>query len=161
VRSAKHRAQLRDDLKYFLIGIAELAGNPCDVAAWSREARHEARANRVARSEHDDRDRLGLLAEGLYRSRVDGENNGRFERNQLGREFPIAFSAAASGPVVKNDIAALDPAALFQFFDEYLPALSNLRVGQRKLSEDRNTSYRCLCRSRQRKSDKARANKPY
>ena len=59
----------------------------------------------------------------------------------------------------KLNITALDPAALREGVDKYLLTLSDLRVAQRQLSKDRDTSHRSLRHRRQRQSNKASAEK--
>ena len=154
------RKQLFDYLKLLPEDIPKLAGNSGDVTTGSCEACDEGGTNRVTGAYHDDWNGLGLVVDGLGALGVAGDNDGRLERNQLGRGFPRAFGATLSGPVNKFDISTLDPSALLQFLQKYLPNLSNLRVGQWKLSEDRYMGDRGLRCGRQRESDKARAKKP-
>jgi hypothetical protein len=71
---------------------------------------------------------LGLLANCFRRCRADSDDDAWLECDQLVREVPITLDATLSGSVNKFDVATLDPAALLQFLNKNLPAMSNLRV---------------------------------
>ena len=114
--SCRHR--LLEEFEPLPLQLRRQRGQPGHVAAWLREARHEASRHRVPSDRGDDRDGLGRV---LGREGAGGagrEDDVRLETDKLVREDRMTFLLALRPLVPDDEILPLHVAELTEALHE-------------------------------------------
>ena len=82
-------------------------GQPCDVAAWPRQAAHEPSADGIHSQHHDNRDGAGCLLGCRDRGVIARHNNVDREAPQLGGEAREPFSLPTRQAPLEGDVLPL------------------------------------------------------
>src|SRR6202521_309226 len=108
--SCNVRRGLLEQLKllHLEVRVCGTVRHPGDVAFGSGEARHEANADRIRASSHDDWNPVRCLPGRDRRRRRDGHDDVGVETGEFGRESWEALSLPSGGSALDNQVSTLD-----------------------------------------------------
>src|SRR5262245_35956044 len=134
-----------------------------DVATGVSQARHEPRADRIIREDHDDRYRRGRTSDRRDMDVRAGDDHVHMQPYQLGRQVRQPLHLAVRIPALEDDVASLDVAETAQLGDERVEQRRHRHGGGTQKKADPVKLRRRLRlgeRSRDDEAARERANEP-
>jgi hypothetical protein len=132
-------------------------GQPGGVAAWPRQAGDEALPDRIGDRDEHDRDGAHLQGKRRQRRRGGGDDQVRFELDQLLGERPRPGRIAAIPAIVDAQVATLGPSELPERLLERRAALAIFRIVLGERHQRADASHALLPARREGPSDRRAA----